>query len=137
MEEFSLKIQMDNFDIVQAYLFGDVKFLDALVMLMFVDIVTGILKAIKEKRLRSRTALFGYARKIGVFGVIILANIMDKILGLNGAVALATVLFYIANEGLSIIENLAQIGVKVPRVITDKLHVIDGEEEKEKQEVSK
>lgn len=125
-----MQINLLSLEIVHAYLFGGVKFLDLLVILMFVDVVTGILKAIKEKRLRSRTALYGYARKIGVFAVIIVANIIDIILALNGAVAVATVLFYIANEGLSILENLTQIGVKVPKVISDKLHVIDSESNK-------
>lgn len=123
-------ITFEELRIVHAYLFGAVKFLDLLAILMVVDIITGVLKAIKEKRLRSRSALYGYARKVGVFLIIILANIIDVILGLNGAVAFITVLFYIANEGLSIIENLAQIGVKVPSVIADKLHVIQSESEK-------
>jgi toxin secretion/phage lysis holin len=121
-----------NLHIVQTYLFGNVKFLDLLAILMLCDIITGIVRAIKEKRLRSRNALFGYARKIGIFTVIILANIIDQILSLNGAVAVATVLFYIANEGLSVIENLAQIGVKVPSVIADKLHVIQDEKGEDK-----
>lgn len=120
-------INAENLEIVHAYLFGGVKFLDLLAVLMAVDIVTGILKAIKEKRLRSRAALYGYARKVGVFGVIILANIIDIVLSLNGAVAVCTVLFYIGNEGLSIIENLAQVGVKVPKIIADKLHVINSD----------
>ncbi len=126
-------ITFEELRIVHAYLFGAVKFLDLLAILMVVDIITGVFKAIKEKRLRSRSALYGYARKVGVFMIIILANIIDVILGLNGAVAFITVLFYIANEGLSIIENLAQIGVKVPSVIADKLHVIQTDAEKEQE----
>lgn len=125
---------MDNLQIVHTYLFGGVKFLDLLAIAMLIDIATGVIRAIKEKRLRSRNALFGYARKIGVFGIIILANIIDIILSLNGTVAFATVLFYIANEGLSIIENLTQIGVKIPSVITEKLHVIQEKDEKGKGE---
>lgn len=124
-------INIENLQIVQAYLFGEVKFLDFLLVLMLFDIVTGVSKAIKLKRLRSRNALFGYARKFLVFGVIIVANIIDNILGLNGAVAYATVLFYMANEILSIIENLAQVGVKVPKIISEKLHVINSEDEDE------
>lgn len=124
-------VNIDDLRIVQTYLFGTVKFLDLLAILMIIDIFTGVFKAIKEKRLRSRSALYGYARKVGVFFIIILANVIDIILGLNGAVAFVTVLFYIANEGLSIIENLAQIGVKVPSVIADKLHVIQAEKKKE------
>lgn len=133
MEDFTLLVNAENLEIVKVYLFGGVKFLDLLVVLIALDIITGILKAIKEKRLRSRTAFFGYARKIGIFAAVILANVIDIILGLKGAVAIATVVFYIANEGLSILENLAQIGVKVPKVITDKLHVIDsGNSEEQK-----
>lgn len=126
-----MEITLDNLQIVQTYLFGEVKFLDLLALLMGLDILTGILKAIKNKRLRSRTAWFGYARKIGVFGAIIAANIVDIVLDLKGAVAYGTVLFYIANEGLSVLENLAQIGVKVPKVILDKLHVIQSDDKGE------
>ncbi|MBM7605972.1 toxin secretion/phage lysis holin [Metabacillus crassostreae] len=119
-----------SLEIVQVYLFGGVKFLDLLAVLMGLDIITGVLKAIKNKKLRSRTAWFGYARKIGVFGAIIAANIIDVVLNLGGAIAYATVLFYIANEGLSVVENLAEIGVKVPTVILNKLHVIQPNNEK-------
>lgn len=127
MEGFAVWINSESLEIVKVYLFGGVKFLDLLLVLMAADIVTGVLKAIKEKRLRSRAALFGYARKVGVFVVIILANIIDQVLALKGVMAFGTVIWYIANEGLSILENLAQIGVKVPTVIADKLHVIQEE----------
>jgi len=123
-----MEITLENLQIVQAYLFGEVKFLDLLAVLMGLDIITGVIKAWKNKRLRSRTAWFGYVRKIGVFGAIIAANIIDIVLQLNGAIAYASVLFYIANEGLSVLENLSEIGVKVPSVIKDKLSVIQSDE---------
>lgn len=84
-----------DLQIVHSYLFGNVKFLDLLALAMVIDILTGIIKAWKEKKLRSRNAYFGYARKIGVFGIIIVANIIDTILQLNGAVAFVTVLYII------------------------------------------
>lgn len=118
-------VNLEHLDVVQFYLFGDVKFLDLLLLLMGIDILTGIFKAIKNGNLWSRKSLFGYARKILVFGVIIMANIIDQILGLNGAVTYATVLFYIANEGLSIVENLAELDVLIPAHIADRLKVID------------
>ncbi|WP_422124790.1 holin family protein [Planococcus sp. X10-3] len=110
------------------YLFGPVKFLDFLMLLMAIDIVTGIFKAIKNGNLWSRKSLFGYSRKILIFGVIIVANIIDQILGLNGAITYATVVFYIANEVLSITENLAEIGVLVPKEIAEKLKVMKSDE---------
>lgn len=121
---------VENLQVVHSYLFGGVKFLDLLMLAMLVDIVTGITVAWKEKRLRSRTGLYGYARKIGVFGLIIVANIIDVILDLNGMVAHATVLFYILNEVVSITENAGKLGMKVPKMILDKLQVIQEQENK-------
>lgn len=122
---------IENLQIVHSYLFGGVKFLDLLFLAMAVDIVTGVSVAWKEKRLRSRTGYYGYARKIAVFGLIIVANIIDIVLDLKGMVAHATVLFYILNEIVSITENAGKLGMKVPLVILDKLQVIQDQKKKE------
>lgn len=121
-------VDLEHLEVARMYLFGPVKFLDFLMLLMALDILTGIFKAIKNGNLWSRKSLFGYARKILIFGVIIVANIIDQILGLNGAITYATVIFYIANEVLSIIENLAQVGVLVPKELADKLKVMQPSE---------
>jgi len=122
-------------EIVRFYLFGQVRFLDLLLLLMFCDIVTGILKAWKNKRLRSRSALYGYARKLGTLVAIIVANVVDQVLNLNGVLAGMSVLWYIANEALSILENLNQMGVKILPGLSKKLHVVQAEmEEQEKKE---
>ncbi|RDW16502.1 holin [Oceanobacillus arenosus] len=116
---------LEHLEAARFFLFGDVKFLHLLLLLMALDIITGVAKAIKNENLWSRKSLFGYARKLLVLVVIILANVVDQILGLQGAVTYATVLFYIANEGLSITENLAQVGVLVPQNLAEKLKHID------------
>ncbi|MGJ9384245.1 phage holin family protein [Salipaludibacillus sp. CF4.18] len=113
------------------HLFGEVKFLHLLALLMVVDVVTGLVKAFKNRNLWSRKSLFGFARKILVFGVIILANVIDQVLGMNGAVTYATVVFYIASEGLSIVENMSEIGVLIPSSISERLHVIKNEQNSE------
>lgn len=118
-------VNIEHLEVVRFYLFGDVKFLHLLALLMAVDILTGIAKAIKDGNLWSRKSLFGYARKLLVFGAIILANVIDQILGMGGAITYATVVFYIANEGLSIVENLAQLDILVPTHIAEKLKVIE------------
>ena len=125
-------LNFETLDLAKTYLFGNVKFLDLLVLLSVADIFTGVIKAWKEKRLRSREAWFGYVRKMLSFLVVIVANVIDQILGLNGVLTFGTVLFYIANEGLSIAENLAQIGVKIPKAITDRLQVIENQSEEKK-----
>ncbi|AFJ62340.1 putative holin [Bacillus velezensis YAU B9601-Y2] len=109
------------------------KYLDLLLILSILDVITGIIKAWKMKQLRSRSAWFGYVRKMLSFMVVIVANIIDTITNLNGVLTFGTVLFYIANEGLSITENLAQIGVKIPAVITDRLHVIESDNDQTKE----
>lgn len=114
-------------DVIRIYLFGQVRFLDLLVLLMFCDIVTGILKAWKNKRLRSRSALYGYARKIGMLVAIIVANVVDQVLNLGGLLAGFSVLWYIVNEALSILENLNQMGVNVLPGLSNKLHVVQAE----------
>ncbi|MCY9204347.1 phage holin family protein [Bacillus atrophaeus] len=136
MEETNVFINFETLDLARVYLFGGVKYLDLLLILSIIDVITGVIKAWKFKKLRSRSAWFGYVRKMLSFLVVIVANIIDTITNLNGVLTFGTVLFYIANEGLSITENLAQIGVKIPAVITERLHVIesDNDQKTEKEE---
>lgn len=133
MEGFNL----EHLEAARFFLFGEVKFLHLLLLLMALDIITGVFKAWKNENLWSRKSLFGYARKVLVLVVIILANVIDQILGLQGAVTYATVLFYIANEGLSILENLAQVGVLVPNNLAKKLKSIDNSGDTLPEEVAK
>lgn len=128
---------LEHLEAARFFLFGDVKFLHLLLVVMGLDIITGIAKALKDDKLWSRKALFGYARKVLVLVIIILANVVDQILGLNGAVAKMTVLFYIANEGLSILENMAQLGVLVPNQLAEKLKTIDNSGETLPEEIRK
>lgn len=118
-------VSLEHLEAARFYLFGEVKFLHLLILLMGLDIISGTFKAIKNKNLWSRKSLFGYARKVLVLMVIILANVVDQILGMDGAITYATVIFYIVNEGLSIIENLAEVGVLIPPGLADKLKHID------------
>jgi len=122
-------LNLEYLEVAHLYLFGGVKFLHLLLLLMGLDILTGIIKAIKNGNLWSRKSLFGYARKLLVLIVIITANIIDQVLSLNGTLTFATVLFYIANEALSITENMAQLGVLVPQQLAEKLKVIETQSE--------
>jgi len=129
-------VDLEQLEVASLYLFGDIKFLDLLLLMMVIDIFSGWTKALFNKNLWSRKTLFGLARKIMILTVIIVANVIDQILDMNGIVAGATLLFYIVNEGLSILENLAQIGVPIPKFIVDKLHLIRDQSDNFKEEVS-
>lgn len=123
MEE--IRLSFDDMDIFKTFIYaGDMGLLYALIVLMILDVITGIAKAIKNKNLWTRKSLFGYGRKIMVFCIIILANTIDQILNLNSGLLMVTIFFYIANEGLSIVENCAEMDVIVPEQITDKLEQI-------------
>lgn len=118
-------VSLEKLDIVRFFLFGDVRFLDLLLLLMALDIVTGVLNAIRCGNLWSRKSLFGYARKVMVLIIIVLANVLDQILALGGILSHATVLFYIANEGLSITENAAKLNVPLPEKILEALKDVE------------
>ena len=122
-------VDLQHLEIVHMYLFGGVKFLHLLLLLMLLDIITGLFKGWKNKNLWSRKSLFGYARKLLVLVMIILANVIDQVLNLGGALTFATVLFYLANEGLSIVENMAELGVLVPSNLAEKLKVIENDKQ--------
>ncbi|WVH10359.1 holin [Staphylococcus phage vB_SauR_SW25] len=109
---------------------GDLKLLYFLFVLMFVDIITGISKATKNNNLWSKKSMEGFAKKLLIFCIIILANIIDQILQLKGGLLMITIFYYIANEGLSIVENCAEMDVLVPEQIKDKLRVIKNDSEK-------
>ncbi|AUS03377.1 putative holin [Staphylococcus phage vB_SauP_phiAGO1.9] len=109
---------------------GDLKLLYFLFVLMIVDIITGFAKAIKNNNLWSKKSMKGFAKKLLIFCIIILANIIDQILQLKGGLLMITIFYYIANEGLSIVENCAEMDVLVPEQIKDKLRVIKNDSEK-------
>ena len=122
-------IKTDNLIEIPRFLFtGDTNLIIVLLILMIIDIITGVLKAIHHKELWSRKSLYGFTRKLLVFLMIIVANLIDYVLDLNGVLLLATVLFYITNEILSIIENAGQLGLPIPNKIMDTLEVINKRE---------
>lgn len=129
-----VEVQIQSLQTLQEFFYsGDMKFLYFLMILMVVDIVTGFAKAIKNQNLWSKKSLRGTAKKMLIFCIIILANIIDMILNLNGALLTMTVLYYIAHEGLSIVENCAEMDVLVPEQIKEKLKVMDQDDKNDKE----
>src|SRR5699024_3440316 len=80
--------------------------------------------AIVNKNLWSRKSLFGFGRKVLVFLIITMANVLDLILKMDGLLVAGTVTFYIANEVLSITENMGQLGMPLPQKLKDVLETI-------------
>ena len=130
MEEISeiLNVLQDE-DFRKFVYSGDMNLITILFILMIIDIITGIGKAVKNKNLWSRKSLLGFARKIFIFLIITVANLLDLFMNLNGALVLATVTFYILNEVLSITENAGQLGIPLPNKLLEVISVVNKKSE--------
>lgn len=96
-----------------------------LCLLMIIDYITGLCKAFINKNLSSRIGYLGILRKSGIFFMIFLAAGIDRVV--SGDVFIfrtMIVYFYIANEGLSILENIEAMGIPVPDFISEALNQI-------------
>ncbi|MBS6276003.1 MAG: phage holin family protein [Actinomycetaceae bacterium] len=107
------------------YLGGLDGFLYALITFVIADYITGLLAAISEHRLSSSVGFHGIARKILIFILVGLANLLDiYVLNQAGVLRTATIFFYLSNEGISLIENATRLGLPVPEQIRQALDAI-------------
>ena len=105
----------------------------ALLIFAIIDYITGVTAAILEHKLSSEIGFRGITRKVLLFMIVGVANVLDVyVIGSGGVCRSMVLVFYIANEGLSIIENVARCGVPVP----EKLKVILKQLEEEEHERS-
>lgn len=105
---------------ITAFLGGWDLALQVLVLFVVLDYLVGLIAAWTEKALDSRIGFRGIAKKILLFVPIAICYALDQVLGQEILRSLA-IFFYIANEGLSIIENLGRAGVPVPDALGDAL----------------
>lgn len=90
--------------------------LQILVAVVVIDYITGLGAAFVGKRLDSRIGSRGIVKKVGFFVLVSLAHLLDKGTGMTAPVLqTATIWFLVANEGISITENLGEIGVPIPK----------------------
>ncbi len=105
-------------------------FLYALIIFTIVDFITGVMCAVVEKRLSSKVGAKGIFKKILIFLLVGLANIIDtQLIGSHSVLRMSVIFFYIANEGISILENAAAIGLPIPKKLTEVLEQLKKEEE--------
>lgn len=106
-----------------SFLFGDMEgMLIALIALIVLDYISGVIAAAVEKRLSSEVGAKGIAKKIFMLLIVALANIVDtSVIGDGHVLKTVTVVFYICNECISLIENAGRIGVPVPKKLLDVL----------------
>ena len=119
-----MEIYIESYFFRQFIYGGELKLIYALGVLMVIDIITGIAKSLKKGNLWSRKSTYGFGRKMMVFMIIIVANIIDNLVYLNGVLVYGAVIFYILNESLSIVENYALMGGKIPEQLLNTLELL-------------
>ena len=117
---------------VLSFLFGDMEgLMVALVALIILDYISGVIAAAVEKRLSSEVGAKGIAKKIFMLLIVALANIVDiNVIGDGHVLKTVTVVFYICNECISLIENAGRIGVPVPKKLLDVLEQLRDKDNK-------
>ncbi|WP_343287507.1 phage holin family protein [Bacillus sp. CGMCC 1.16541] len=91
--------------------------LTVLVACVALDYITGVLAAFVQKNISSKVGAKGITKKIFIFILVAVANFLDVLLWDNHLIRDATILFYIANEVISITENAGIVGLPIPEPI--------------------
>lgn len=98
----------------------------ALVAFSVCDYLSGVFCAVHDKKLSSAVGFKGIARKVLIFILVGIANIIDvHVLGEVGIMRTAVIFFYLSNEGLSLVENAAHLGLPIPeklKAVLEQLH---------------
>ena len=98
----------------------------ALIAFVAIDYITGVMCAISDKTLSSEVGFKGICRKVLIFLLVGIGNIIDvQVLGSPGVLRTAVIFFYLSNEGVSLLENAARLGLSVPdaiKTVLEQLH---------------
>lgn len=116
------------------FMFGDLDgLMVALIAFIVLDYITGILVGTAKHRLSSHTSFVGLVKKALILVIVAVAHIVDtQILGgQNSVFRSAACCLYIANEGLSILENCGKLGVPLPKKLRNVLEQLKNESDKE------
>lgn len=108
------------------FLGGNDGFLYALIAFVIIDYITGVINALLLKSLSSEIGFKGICKKALIFTLVGIANFIDLFVLREGCVLrTAIIFFYIANEGISILENVSKIGLPIPQKLKDVLAQIN------------
>ena len=98
----------------------------ALLAFVVIDYITGVMCAIADKNLSSEVGFKGICRKVLIFLLVGIANVLDvQVIGTGSVLRTAVIFFYIFNEGVSLLENAAHLGLPVPekiKIVLEQLH---------------
>ncbi len=98
--------------------------LKTLLIFILLDYITGVCKAIINKKINSGICAKGIVKKVGYLIIVTLSTSIDDIIGNDGTFRTMVIYFFIANEGISILENWASMGLPFPKKILETLQQI-------------
>ena len=109
----------------------------ALIVFMVVDYITGVMCAIVDKKLSSAVGFKGICRKVLILMLVGIANLLDvQVIGTGSVLRTAVIFFYLSNEGVSLLENAAHLGLPIPeklKAVLAQLHDKANEVEEKKE----
>ncbi len=104
----------------------------ALLAFVVIDYITGVMCAIADRKLSSAVGFRGIFRKVLIFTLVGVANIADaQVLGTPGVLRTAVIFFYLSNEGVSMLENAAHLGLPIPEKLKEVLEQLHDRSTKE------
>ena len=107
----------------------------ALVVFAVTDYITGVMCAIADRKLSSEVGFKGICRKVIIFMLVGIAHVLDiNVIATGSVLRTAVIFFYLSNEGVSLLENAAHLGLPVPEKLKDVLEQLHDRAEKEKGE---
>lgn len=107
------------------FLVGEIDIaLICLLIAIILDYISGMIKAYSTKQLSSKIGFRGILKKLGILVLVMLAVLVDRVSGDTGAVRTVVIYYFVANEGLSIIENLSIVGIPIPNGLKNALRII-------------
>ena len=120
---------------VSYFVGGTDGFLYTLIAMVTVDYITGVMSAVVTKTLSSEKGYKGIFHKILIFALVGIGNMLDVHILKNGSIIrTAVVFYYIANEGISILENCTEIGLPVPKKLREVLMQLKQNQEEEEED---
>lgn len=105
-------------------------FMIVLIVFMVIDYITGVMCAIHDKSVSSKAGFAGICKKILILVMIGMANLLDVYVIQTGSMLrTASLFFYISNEGISVLENMCKLGLRVPTKVRDVLEQLHDKSE--------
>lgn len=111
--------------------------LQVFLTMLFLDYVTGICSAIYNHKMNSEIGAKGIIKKFGYIVIVVIAVILDRVVGDTGALRTLVIYFFISNEGISILENWGKLNLPLPKKLFKVLYQLKQKDQSKEKEMDK